>query len=646
MSNGTTLIYNGVILRNCETLTFDQSIEYDQSGTDVLFSRFRIRVASHVVALTSWLTSQHSIAAGMVDRDAGGGAPEQLRNIRERLSVARRPFYYFIDNAPARSSLVNFSGELDKDVLLVAAGSESGANFQLQPLKPLPTTVVPASQVIDCNNGPKPQHVNIERIFGGRLFRVTFEIEVCRRICSVDDFTNALPPGVSAGELLASNKILSNRWSLQETRGEDWRMNRVLSGQLRVASKEVPPSLMRYFCVPTQPRTMRRLQQQFTTDVTGLNLNYSITDQEEHEAPPAPAIAWSGHFVESGTGANAAKQHSEISIKLTGPPGVNKQDLIGAAGHVVKSRIPGIAVAPGSDAKNRPIIQNTSVMEVIGQPTIQLRVRVESTALKTKLAARIEQIGQPMDIPGYHPQIWPTPAPYKSESIAGQWACYLQNPCSVWHSVPRPGFTLSPPAFEGTESETDQESYTPPDDSTVEFYQDNEAYPDDETVIDPVQFSEEPYTFIEIESEYTNAPGYIALPFADGSVSEGQPTVEIVRLHSGSCFRCFTMRATRRDKMPEIPTPKNTLTDPNGISEFLQHSQIKTVAPEIASDGISRKNRVVAEYVYLLSRPPTLSEKIRLAISPIDTIANEDRVVTGDELFTNSRIDWQETSSG
>ncbi len=56
----TNLIYNGVQLRNCETKRFDQQIEYDESGTDVMYSRFRIRV-------TAILTSYSYDGIGRLD---------------------------------------------------------------------------------------------------------------------------------------------------------------------------------------------------------------------------------------------------------------------------------------------------------------------------------------------------------------------------------------------------------------------------------------------------------------------------------------------------------------------------------------------------------------------------------------------------
>ncbi len=46
---GTDLYYNGVLLQDCQIREFVQDIEYDESGSDPLYSRFRISVSSTLV---------------------------------------------------------------------------------------------------------------------------------------------------------------------------------------------------------------------------------------------------------------------------------------------------------------------------------------------------------------------------------------------------------------------------------------------------------------------------------------------------------------------------------------------------------------------------------------------------------------------
>lgn len=658
--SGTTLLYNGVLLRDCETKSFYQTIEYDPSGTDVMFSRFRIGVESTLIAFVDGFQGEHPIQITSLSGRLAESAPAQIRELYRRLQKSRGDFYFFIADAPSPGSVVGTTLNDSPDMMVVAAGYEyDGDQFQINPLDQTQPIFVDASTVIDCDNGPKPKSCNVQQIFGGRSMRVSFEIEVCRRLCSQGD--DPVPPGVSASELQASaGKIMSNRWAITENRGEDWKMTRTIDGTLRVSDKSVSPHLMRYFVVPTLPRRFRRVSQNFATDPTDLVLKYQIQDQEAEEAPPPPAIKWSGHFAESGSGANAAKQHSELQLRLEGPPGVNKQDLISAAGYVVKSRIAGLSVLAGAEAaKNRPILLNTSIVEVIGEPIIEMRVRVDSTAIETKLATRIKQIGNPMQIDGYHPDVWPTPSPFTKESLAGQFACYLQEPCSVWHSVPQPAFNKPAAGYVGDEPLKDN-PYDENADGVVDatdtedraerlnfpnepvLYASNEPFPDDVVAVAAAQFVDEPYTYIRISSEYVNDAGIVQLPYADGDRAATDPTCSLFKLHSGLCRRIFRMEATRRDKPPVLPKPNETITDPNGITERLDENQVVLVAPEFGADGISRKFRVQAVFTYAMSRPPTTSEKLRLAISPIDGTSGELRYINGADLFSDTAIEWNQ----
>jgi hypothetical protein len=69
-----------MLMRDCETQAFEQSILYDSIGTDVLFSRFRIRVVSTLV--------------GVVDRDFSGEhavtTVEPMQELQARVQEVRR----------------------------------------------------------------------------------------------------------------------------------------------------------------------------------------------------------------------------------------------------------------------------------------------------------------------------------------------------------------------------------------------------------------------------------------------------------------------------------------------------------------------------------------------------------------------------
>ena len=116
----TTIVYNDVVLRNCELKSFDQSIEYDSSNTDVMFSRFRISVESTVVAVRSQSAPTGSFG---IDTPYGHTSVQKAHDIHARLSEARKDFWFLVDNCVdnERDGL-GFSANVLDQPLLIATG--------------------------------------------------------------------------------------------------------------------------------------------------------------------------------------------------------------------------------------------------------------------------------------------------------------------------------------------------------------------------------------------------------------------------------------------------------------------------------------------------------------------------------------------
>jgi hypothetical protein len=649
---GTTLYYNGVWLRDCETKLFDQQIQYDESGTDVILTRFRIRVTSTLVAYTDSQQPEHesTIRAGSSTLNSGS-APIQLGRISSLLNEKGKLFYFYIKDAP--SALTVPSG-LHPDILLSAIGpqADDAATIPLHPEDPMGSTIL-ASTVVDVENGPKPTHVTVEQIYGGRSMRVTFEIEVCRRICR-SDFSDDYPVGEPEGLIPSTPNILSNRWFVTESRDANWVTTRILQGTLRVVSKKTLPHMMRYLVVPSLLRGYQRVSMNFASDPTDLILKYRIEDKQRHESPPAPAIDWSGEYIESA-GRHGMNQHATFRLRLIGPPGIDKQLLLGAAGRVMKQRFAGLQKDPGDpDLKFSGRLEGSTILDVIGEPIIEMQLRfyfAEEAQQRTisegsdgdgytppdALRLRLSQIGKPLAIAGYDPQVWPSPLPYDSSTPSGIFACYLQSPCSQWHGIPvYPSGTQTSPSSERPASVSNSDQ---PDVDMREYPSEDSLDFDNIKVDEDEQFSGYPYTYIDIRSRYIQETGRVQMPLASADIVSGD-TCRIIKLHSGISKRVFMMEATRIGKVPLIPTPLDILTDPNGITESLLSSSIELHAPEFQVDAFSQEYRVLCEYVYLLSRPPSITERLRMAVSPIDIAANGDRYIDCSDLFTSEKIEY------
>jgi hypothetical protein len=677
----TTLIYNNVVLRDCELLGFHQTLKYDESDTDVMYSVFRISVASSIVAVRNY--SQPRDAFG-VDTPLGFTAPQKLHDVHARLSESRKDFWLLMDNCVDHEldGLGVTANVLDQP-LLIATGdaydyvkelyTENGevrerivktAKFMVKhPFSLNASTdyygpgdgLLDKSTVLDCDNGPRPLNVKVERIIGGRSIRIQFEIEVCRKICAIG-FTDEEP--IVSGTIEGSDGlVLSNRWHIDESKDENWVTTRSLQGTLRVANKEIWPHAMRYLCVPSLLRGYQRVAQSFVDDPTGLTLKYRVDDRQAHAAPPYPAIKWSGHHSETASGANGTIKGGEFSIRLQGPPGVDKQQLIGAAGKLAVNRIQGLAIVRNNDQQIEnysTVLKNVAVMDAIDQPVIELRIQVTYADDSYKqLGLRLKKIGEsigtvsgsaadnPYLIDGYDPEVWPVPLAYDSPSPAGIFSCYLQHPCSVWHDVPNemtvPADGTQPPVTErpkSDESKRKEPGTGSPNDGyrygTFDFVENifnvDQRLPDDVDDLrrgyQYVDLYKYPYSYVEIQNSYTIRQGFAQLPLSTAEPVQTQagysPSAAIVQVHAPTAKRVLTMVATRDGKPPVIPSLREDGVDHNGIREVLGDVEITTKAPELMATGQGRRYAVQLRYEYLLDRAPTAAEKLRTGSMPWD----------------------------
>lgn len=724
--SGTTLIYNGVMLRDCETKTFSQSVQYDPSGTDVIFSRFRVRVRSMLVTFDDYNQDHEStirIPSGMTQV---GTIAQRIRRVQTLLGQKGKLFYLLFP-ATSGNELSIDPGIPSQNVALMAIGavdavqreSESeheseedgsgdGSEYTFPEISSDPfdlgAKLIEARSVVDPDNGPKPRIVEVSAIHGGRAMEVHFEIDVCRKLCDPQSRSDPYPfteptlggsgeqpsPGEkdereAARAVAASREVIGNRWSLSESKDARWITTRTLQGELRVANKLYLPHAMRHLIVPPLMRGYQRTGQSFATDPTDLTLKYRIEDRQRAESPPDPAIEWSGYYVEAAS-EGGAMQTAELSVRLVGPPNVDKQKLIGAAGLVVNSRIRGIRRELGDDPEKAGVrLLASSVVELLGEPVIELKVQVQhATADHKSLALCLDRIGQTLDyvdpndpnatkpIDGYDPLEWPVPLPYDSESPAGVFACYLQDPCSQWHGVAaweefRLGSFLSGGRYPDRPGRISRDEDRLDDSARPHHYASNTVFNEEDRsrIDEDIQYAGKPYTHVRIRSIYQTRAGHLALPYAgveppkkendedeneedDKKKQNQKPTTLIVRIHGGLCHRTFEMEATRSGGIPQVPAPVLRRQDPNGINEYLTTAKIRADMPKLGPDGQTHEYRVLAKYVYVLDRPPDSNEKFRIAVNPIESAGAKDadtpfgkRYVDGQQLFSEGQIEWQ-----
>lgn len=619
----TQVYYNGVVLNDCETQAFEQTVEYDESKTDVLFSRFRIRVASTLVC---YHNPHH---ASTIETLMGMDVVSREVDIQARLSENRKDFWMVVRGAPTSDGVASAV-----DITLLAACGTPEGNWDPTPPGGTPISVA-RSTYADCNNGPRPISVTVSQIFGGKAMRVVFEIEICRQR-TADPFVD--PTNVPYG-VEPDNRVLSNRWSLTESKDENWVTTKTMQGTLRVRHSSYWPHAMRYLCIPPLLTGYRRIRQEFVSDPTDLVLKYRVEDRQEHAAAPWPIINWSGTHSEATSG-NGTVQHGSVHLRVTGPVGVDKRWLIGRAGAIMVSRLEGV-VKTASAPSYETILKELAIIDHLDKPTIELRAQVRYMSSEYKwLAMRVNKMGLPLSatlsIDGYNPQSHPIPLPYDSENPAGIFNCYLQHPASVWHDMPGGVF----PGQVSIPSESNGSSDSQPQ---AHEYPEGEPLTMTPSVIsDSADIYTYPYTSYSLTNKYVTDHGYAQLPLAGPQSSPADDTCAIVRLHAGVCKRVLAIEAVRAGKHPTLPTLAEELVDPNGIREVLVSTEIDTSAPQIEADQASRSFAIRAIYTYALSRPPTAAEKLRAGSIPMDATAPEaNAVLLASAVDSDAHLQWE-----
>lgn len=635
-----SVYYNGVILKDCVVRRFQQKVVKDESNTDVLYSEFIVTVESTAVQfnyrdLGPQYNLNQFVSVSQEVSLATPSVPQHLNDIQTRLHANRQDFHMIMGGN--RTGNVNYDYE---QPVLIAAGvletSNGDDEMVLHPKYPAMGTVK-RFDVIDNENGPFTEDISVEQFWGGTAARVSVTFKVCRSLCaSVDtekpaedqflrsDTAMDIPPGV----------ILNNRWSMTESKNANWQTERQITGTLRTRHANYFSQLYRRAVLPPLQKGYKRISQRFASDAQNHTMRYSIVDRQEYAAPPAPALDWKCTHTESTT-MNGSRQVANFNIKLIGDQNVDKRELIAAAGKVLSLRIQDIQLLGQSD-DHHTILHNMNLMDQVDQPMIAMEATVEYTTtdatwlnmrVKNMMGGRAGNLAGPNGLKGYDPTVWPRPLAYDGEKPTSQFACYLQNPCSIWH-----GMRGENKDYPGTERPEDSETY-PPD--AYEFDLEEELQEDEPTWVKTSDSNVEakydvyhfPYTKYEFVTSWESSRGIMHLPYSVTSQSstEGQDTATCVKLNDGITKLVYEITAVRAGRYPTIPDIAETITDENNIEWCLLSHTISMRPPEIVADGASKKYGIAIKLIYGGARAVTKDAQLNPGSLPIDaTPASDD----------------------
>lgn len=480
---GTTIFYNGVLLQDCETLDFRQVVEYDrETGRDAMYSRFKITVASSVVSVASnnMAANQQHPSTVLVRLEAGDDNPDtdqravdRLAIVRAKLQAPRKDFWMAVqgDNPAANPTTHETPGSNNRIVLAATGEYSKDKNHNYDtPGGPYPKFIrsyganqfTNAERVkhIDPDDGPRTLDVSV-RFVGNSFMRVTATFEVCVNLCrsnETDPSPSAPPPARDARKV---EGVFSNRWSVTESLDGEMKTTHTINGILRVKDHRYKAQSMRMFVHPLLFPYAKLESRSFAVDPIGHELTYSFVIREVGNAPPPGIIEWSGDYIES-TGQGGGNSFGQVNLSVTGsikrPGGMTQQQqktmMLRVLFAMLRSRISGInekwaGPLPGQESRFVHLVE-ASISENMKEPKLDLRARVRYTGPMTDFGLRLSNMGNaPIVVNGYDPRWWPIPDLWQWDTASENAVVatangggsylegYSQNPCDLWHSLPR-----------------------------------------------------------------------------------------------------------------------------------------------------------------------------------------------------------------
>ncbi len=629
---GTYVEYGNVRIHRCVTRSFDQVAVFDESGTDLLYSKFTIRVSGYLHGHDDW-----SYFHQLPYVNDGTGATGAHKGVRYQL--------------PPRLAFKMAVGAASDGT----PSTSGGQPIVLLEANPAPANMIPPPsqyaninlQNVDLANGPKCLEFSVSHITGNELFAVDATFEVCKLECNPDGSC----PYNSYG-------VLSNRWSVEDSLDANLQTTRTYTGQLVVASANLQAHQLRWIVAPPLAPAFRRDRMHFAVSADGLRLNWTITDQEISASAPYPATKWSvRHTVRSN---QALMGTSSIDIALEGKSNVNKADLIEIALYVICNKLLGRnpqqlnALAPEDY-----IVESVEFTDHIGDVamiTASAQVRKTCDVLKG-VSGNFLNLGMPIkfqhlpapndgtegglgglplldaggDVIGYqgdtggghkyHPSVsWggyagQVPAVEGPARIVGLFACYLQTPCNNVHGLVNTS-TVIPSQNVGSLSESSQLSQNIPYTAT---YGDSTNPTQNSTY--STSHQAKAYLFWQVDNIYRRRSMRIQMPIATAPTTAYDATSSFVKLAGDQIFRVLRVHAERVGADPEFFDPETGIPPwpvpdpvPTGWKEIKQYYLKHTIRPGKTTDTVTGQSihRATMEIVIGLSRPPSSVEKLAI----------------------------------
>ena len=316
----TCLTYNGVFLRNVQTLSLEETPVMDESGQQHLYNLVRLKVQGYFTkdnprenggkgaSLGIWPNMGEPPSASPKHQI---GADRQFHFLSYFLNEPRKRLRYAVNYENTGSQNLLFEvlpGWVDLTADPIPQEEPTEAPLVGPQLPDLPLREM--SGWHDVHGGPFPKNVNITQIANNTVFRVEFEVEFAiapwcfkkngqdgqvstliygQDIDAAQDIGSQLDTEPSNPREFGAHKklgVLSNRWSCIDRLDNSSYLVRTYTGAIRLSNPHWNPNDYRCLTLPPIVPGMRRESIEYRASEDGLKLQYTIVDKEVTITPP------------------------------------------------------------------------------------------------------------------------------------------------------------------------------------------------------------------------------------------------------------------------------------------------------------------------------------------------------------------------
>lgn len=585
--DGTTIIYNGVEIKNVATESIDIEPMKDSFGqVDIVGIRVRMAFTGVIHCSTGSNCRGYRIpnaSAGQCDNGGGSNLGPGLAAMIESFLLPRCELKVFLGG----EILWHITPPSTEHCKIVnAVGTD-----------------------LEINNGPTTK-LRVLSVQYDYSVRAAFEIE----------FVKAVRCNGRQGQILQDVQNL--RYVVDEDIDcTTWLRTRTYRGKLRVyalagddvdgngAIQQVaiinPYALGKWLAMPPLQYGFRRESVRYALSENGLELSFFVADKEQKSAAPYPACNWEGSFAIQFPEGEVICD-STLEFTLTAAPEFRKIELYNLAYRIFEAktkyfrRLTNHWSTP-DEWTGSVYVTSHEIAESLKDNTIRASWRLRNFTPReyaSNLRA-LDPSGENMicqDLPSsvvashdYNPLIATDP-PDSLGELRGLFICALQNPCCP-QRMPEQSVESGAPLYAQIQKSSPPAEYAG-------------SYTDEKY---STAHKERMYQWYKLSSELVGDSGWRGFPLGAQCQSSGsQATAAFAQIHCPVAVRHVRIHALRVDEFPQLPRLEHW-TDRYRIRHVLAHYKIEPCPPAFSADGDSRLHEVYADYYYYLDRPPDVT---------------------------------------